>query len=88
MPFAYAMFREDLREQNLNPDIVAQWKGKEDSPHRKMAVNDCNRFLREEKFPCETCEDEKMSIIEKYENNFQLDVLGEKYCSSRYFDIQ
>ena len=87
MPFAYAMFREDLREQNLNPDIVAQWKGKEDSPHRKMAVNDCNRFLREEKFPCETCDDEKMSIIEKYENNFQLDVLGEKYCSSRYFDI-
>ena len=43
--FAHAYYREELKENGLNPDIYAQQSGKDSNPHKTKHVDANNKFL-------------------------------------------
>jgi hypothetical protein len=43
--FAHAYYREELKAEGLNPDIIAQQSGKDDNPHKTKHVIANDKFL-------------------------------------------
>ena len=43
--FAYAYYRDELKEKGLNPDILAQQNDKQDNPHKTKHVDANNKAL-------------------------------------------
>ena len=43
--FAHAYYREELKANGLNPDILAQQNGKDDNPHKTKHVEANNKFI-------------------------------------------
>ena len=75
--FAHAYFREELKENGCNPDIIAQQSGKESNPHKTKHMEQNNKFLGKGRY------DEHSGITSKYNEKFQLDVIGTSHCRSR-----
>ena len=75
--FAHAYFREELKENGCNPDIIAQQSGKESNPHKTKHMEQNNKFLGKGRY------DEHSGITSKYNEQFQLDVIGTSHCRSR-----
>ena len=75
--FAYAYYREELKENGLNPDIIAQQSGKESNPHKTKHIEANNKFLGKGRY------DEHSGMTAKFDEQFQLDVIGTSHCRSR-----
>ena len=45
MHFAHAYYREELKANGCNPDIIAQQNGKDDNPHKTKHIDANNKFL-------------------------------------------
>ena len=75
--FAHAYFREELKENGCNPDIIAQQSGKESNPHKTKHMEQNNKFLGKGRY------DEHSGITSKYNEKFHLDVIGTSHCRSR-----
>ena len=75
--FAHAYYREELKENGLNPDIIAQQSGKENNPHKTKHVEANNKFLGRGQY------DEHNGMTRKFDEQFQLDVIGTSHCRSR-----
>src|SRR6056300_932998 len=43
--FAYASYRDELKEKGLNPDILAQQNDKQDNPHKTKHIDANNKAL-------------------------------------------
>ena len=43
--FAHAYYREELKAEGLNPDIIAQQNGKDSNPHKTKHIDANNKFL-------------------------------------------
>jgi hypothetical protein len=43
--FAHAYYREELKANGCNPDIIAQQSGKDSNPHKTKHVDANNKFL-------------------------------------------
>ena len=75
--FAHAYYREELKENGLNPDIIAQQSGKESNPHKTKHVDANNKFLGKGRY------DEDSGMTTKFNEQFELDVIGTSHCRSR-----
>ena len=75
--FAPAYYREELKENGLNPDIIAQQSGKDSNPHKTKHVEANNKFLGRGQY------DEHSGITSKYDKQFLVDVIGTSHCRSR-----
>ena len=80
--FAHAYYREELKENGLNPDIIAQQSGKESNPHKTKHVDANNKFLGRSNHR-NYGEDSSVGMTEKFDKQFQLDVIGTSHCRSR-----
>jgi len=75
--FAHAYYREELKEKGLNPDIIAQQSGKDDNPHKTKHVDANNKFLGKGHY------DSHNGLTQKFDEQFNLDVIGTSHCRSR-----
>jgi len=75
--FAHAYYREELKENGLNPDIIAQQSGKDSNPHKTKHVDANNKFLGKGRY------DEHNGMTAKFNEQFNLDVIGTSHCRSR-----
>jgi hypothetical protein len=79
--FAHAYYREELKEKGLNPDIIAQQNGKDDNPHKTKHVDANNKFLG--KGHSGYSDDSNVGMTDKFNKQFELDVIGTSHCRSR-----
>ena len=77
--FAHAYFREELKEKGCNPDIYAQQSGKDNNPHKTKHVDANNKFLGKGG----RYNNDAIGMTEKFDKQFELDVIGTSHCRSR-----
>jgi hypothetical protein len=75
--FAHAYYREELKENGCNPDIIAQQSGKDSNPHKTKHIDANNRFLGKGRYG------ESNGMTSKFNEQFELDVIGTSHCRSR-----
>jgi hypothetical protein len=75
--FAHAYYREELKANGLNADIIAQQEGKENNPHKTKHIDANNKFLGKGRY------DDHNGMTSEYDKNFLLDVIGTSHCRSR-----
>ena len=75
--FAHAYYREELKEGGCNPDIIAQQSGKDSNPHKTKHIDANNKFLGKGRY------DESSGMTSKFNEQFELDVIGTSHCRSR-----
>ena len=80
--FAHAFFREELKAEGLNPDILAQQKGKDNNPHKQKHVEANNKFLGQSSGYHRPNEND-IGLAKSYNEPFFLDVIGTSHCRSR-----
>ena len=76
--FAHAYYREELKANGCNPDIIAQQSGKDSNPHKTKHIDANNKFLGKGRY-----DDNGTGMTGKFDNQFQLDVIGTSHCRSR-----
>jgi len=77
--FAHAYFREELKANGCNPDIIAQQSGKDSNPHKTKHVDACNKYLGKNSYS----NDNGTGMTAKFNDQFKLDVIGTSHCRSR-----
>ena len=77
--FAHAYYREELKANGCNPDIIAQQSGKDSNPHKTKHVEANNKFIGKSRYG----NDNEIGIERNYNNQFYLDVIGTSHCRSR-----
>jgi len=75
--FAHAYYREELKDNGLNADIIAQQEGKDNNPHKTKHVDANNKFLGKGRY------DDHNGMTSDYDKKFLLDVIGTSHCRSR-----
>ena len=76
--FAHAYFREELKAEGLNPDIIAQQSGKDNNPHKTKHVEANDKFLGKGNYSRDN-----IGMTAKFDEQFLLDVIGTSHCRSR-----
>jgi len=79
--FAHAYYREELKENGLNPDIIAQQNGKDDNPHKTKHVDANNKFLGKSNSSYD--DDNNIGMTKTFNAPFYCDVIGTSHCRSR-----
>ena len=79
--FAHAYYREELKAEGLNPDIIAQQSGKDDNPHKTKHVTANDKFLG--RSSNSYSDDDSIGLAKSYNEPFFLDVIGTSHCRSR-----
>src|SRR6056300_53653 len=77
--FAYAYYRDELKEQGLNPDILAQQNDKQDNPHKTKHVDANDKALGGNYHN----DDDNKGMVKDFNSQYMLDVIGTSYCRSR-----
>ena len=77
--FAHAYFREELKANGCNPDIIAQQSGKDSNPHKTKHVDMCNKYLGKNSYS----NDNGTGMTRNFNDQFKLDVIGTSHCRSR-----
>ena len=80
--FAHAYYREELKEANCNPDIIAQQHGKDDNPHKTKHMEANNNFLGRYNGGYSSA-DNDTGLTKSFNKDFYLDVIGTSHCRSR-----
>jgi hypothetical protein len=80
--FAHAYYREELKAEGLNPDIIAQQNGKEENPHKTKHIDANNKFLGKGN-NYHNDNDDNIGMTKTFNNPFYLDVIGTSHCRSR-----
>ena len=79
--FAHAYYREELKAEGLNPDIIAQQSGKDNNPHKTKHVDANDKFLG--RSHRRYSNENEIGLTKKYNEPFYLDVIGTSHCRSR-----
>jgi len=78
--FAYAYFRDDLKgQENCNPDISIEMKGKERNPHEQKFIDANNKFLG----TYWGSENGTNRFAREWNDEYKLDLIGREYCRDR-----
>ena len=80
--FAHAYYREELKAEGLNPDIIAQQFGKDNNPHKTKHVEANDKFLGRASGYHRAGEND-IALTKSYNQQFYLDVIGTSHCRSR-----
>src|SRR6056300_392875 len=78
--FAYAYYRDELKEKGLNPDILAQQHDKQDNPHKTKHIDANDKALG---YKSSYHSEDNIGMTKAFNDNFLLDVIGTSYCRSR-----
>src|SRR6056300_2102347 len=78
--FAVAYFREELKTNGLNADILAQQEGKQDNPHKTKHQDANDKFLG---YRSSYHSDDNTGMTKTFNEQYLLDVIGTSYCRSR-----
>jgi len=78
--FAHAYYREELKENGCNPDIIAQQHGKDDNPHKTKHIDANNKFLGKAHGHYD---ENNVGATKDFNAPFYLDVIGTSHCRSR-----
>ena len=81
--FAFAYYREELKEKDLNPDIFAQQNENKDNPHKTKHVDECSKALGQSGNSYHSDSNSATGMAKNFDNPFYLDVIGTSYCRSR-----
>ena len=79
--FAHAYYREELKAEGLNPDIIAQQSGKDNNPHKTKHVEANDKFLG--RSHSSYSNENEIGLTRNYNEPFYLDVIGTSHCRSR-----
>ena len=78
--FAYAYFRDDLKgQENCNPDISVEMKGKDRNPHEQKFVDANNKFLG----TYSGGDEGRNRFAKEWNDEYKLDLIGREYCRDR-----
>ena len=78
--FAYAYYRDELKDNGLNPDILAQQEGKQDNPHKTKHQDANDKFLGHRS---NYYHDDNTGMNKTFNDQYLLDVIGTSHCRSR-----
>jgi len=78
--FAYAYYRDELKDNGLNPDILAQQEGKQDNPHKTKHQEANDKFLGHRS---SYYHDDNTGMSKTFNEQYLLDVIGTSHCRSR-----
>ena len=82
--FAYAYKREELKEKECNPDILAQQNGKDENPHKTKHIDANNKALGYSGYSSYNSDnDNSVGIARDFDSQFYLDIIGTSHCRSR-----
>ena len=81
--FAYAYYREELKEKECNPDIMAQQEGNDSNPHKTKHVDLNDKALGYSGYSHYNSNDDNVGMTEKFDNQWNLDIIGTQHCRSR-----
>jgi hypothetical protein len=82
--FAYAYKREELKDKECNPDILAQQEGKDDNPYKTKHIDANNKALGYNNYSSyNSGDDNNVGITQKFDSQFYLDIIGTSHCRSR-----
>ena len=79
--FAHAYYREELKANGCNPDIIAQQSGKDNNPHKTKHIEANNKFLGKcvNSYSSSTND---IGLTKSYNEPFYLDVIGTSQCKT------
>jgi hypothetical protein len=75
--FAFAFYRDELKEAGCNPDILIQHADKADNPTKTQALDKCRDFLGTR------YKEGEDKLAGQWKKKYSLDVIGTSYCRSR-----
>jgi len=78
--FAFAYYREELKNMDCNPDIYAQQNENQDNPHKTKHVDACNKALGGSG---NNYRSDEIGMAKTFNDPYYLDVIGTSYCRSR-----
>jgi hypothetical protein len=78
--FAYAYYRDELKANGLNADILAQQEGKQDNPHKTKHQDANDKFLGHSSSYHSS---DNVGMSKTFNDQYLLDVIGTSYCRSR-----
>ena len=78
--FAYAYYRDELKANGLNADILAQQEGNQDNPHKTKHQDLNDKFLC---YRSSYYNDDNNGITKDFGSQYELDVIGTSHCRSR-----
>ena len=79
--FAHAYYREELKANGCNPDIIAQQSGKDENPHKTKHVDANNKFIGRSSH--RSNDEDGIGLNKQFDDQYKLDVIGTSYCRSR-----
>ena len=81
--FAYAYYREELKEKECNPDIMAQQEGKDNNPYKTKHMDLNDKALGYSGYSSYNANDDNVGMTEKFDSQWNLDIIGTQHCRSR-----
>ena len=76
--FAYAYYRQELKDNNLNADINIEQEGNQNNPHLQKHTDANNKFLGLSRHS-----EDNINLARKFNDQFTCDVIGTSSCRSR-----
>ena len=81
--FAHAYYREELKANGCNPDIIAQQHGKDDNPHKTKHIDANDKFLGKGSSHYSDDDNSSIGMTKTFNSPFYVDVIGTSHCRSR-----
>ena len=81
--FAYAYYRDELKAKDLNPDILAQQKDKDENPHKTKHIDLNDKALGYSGYSRYNSNDNNIGIAKNFDKQYELDIIGTSHCRSR-----
>ncbi len=82
--FAYAMYREEMIKEGLNPDIIAEQKDNHDNPHQTKHIDKNDKYLGYSGYSRYNSDDDNtIGIAKGHDSQFYCDIIGVSHCRSR-----
>ena len=76
--FAYAYYRDEMKKENLNPDINIEQEGNQNNPHLQKHTEANNEFLGLSRHS-----EDSINLARDFNDQFTCDVIGTSSCRSR-----
>ena len=76
--FAYAYYRDEMKKENLNPDINIEQEDNQNNPHLQKHTDANDKFLGLSRHG-----DDNINLAREFNDQFTCDVIGTSACRSR-----
>ena len=82
--FAYALYRDELKAKDCNPDIYPQQEGNQDNPHKTQHCEANDKALGYSNYNnYNSSSDNNVGITNSFDEQWYLDIIGTSHCRSR-----